>query len=246
MQVVQPIMPGQVVFPGLFAAPPASSTSGVVVDPFLAASNAPIGPVDPLALGAPSETYGDGGPSRINIPAGDRDWTWEQIVDVFDDYFTIQRERQVQVAGEVIAEGRIEGRPKIGATVLEPHKLDSVGRYNRWESTFQTIRRRAAVRVIPDAAGYIVDVNVEKDLEDLARPENATSGASSFRNDDSLTSDRDEFVSKTRLATNWILLGRDVPLERQILADIQQRLAVAPTGSPATHGFVAPGQQQMP
>ena len=49
--------------------------------------------------------------------------------------------------------------------MVEPHRRDSVGRYNRWESTFQTIRRRATVRVIPDASGYVVDVTVEKDLE---------------------------------------------------------------------------------
>ena len=225
VQVVHPVVANQPA-PGLFSAPPIMSADGVMVDPF----EAPPGAAVPI--GPPVIAPGDGGPSRIHIPVGNRDWTWEQIVDVFDDYFRVQRERQVQVVGDVVAEGRIEGYPLIGATVLEPHRLDSVGRYNRWESTFQTIRRRAAVRVIPDETGYLVDVTVEKDLEDLPKPERATAGAASFRNDDSLTSDHDEFVSRTRLATNWILLGRDPPLEQRIIADLQERLCVPPTGAP--------------
>ena len=46
-------------------------------------------------------------------------------------------------------------------------------------------------------------------------------------------SDRAEFVSRTQLAGNWILLGRDVALERTILADIQHRLATQPGPQPA-------------
>jgi hypothetical protein len=167
---------------------------------------------------------GEGGPSQIRVPVANRDWTWEQIVDAFDDYFRIERERRVQMVGDVLTEGRIDAFPQIGATIVEPHRRDSVGRYNRWESTFQTIRRRAVVRVIPDASGYSIDVTVEKDLEDLPHPENATAGDATFRNDDSLPSNRDEAVSPTRLASSWILLGRDPALEQRILADIQARL----------------------
>jgi hypothetical protein len=72
-------------------------------------------------------------------------------------------------------------------------------------------------------------VAVEKDLEDLPRPENSTAGAATFRNDASLPTNRDEPVSPTRLAGAWIGLGRDPALERCILADIQARLALQPT-----------------
>jgi hypothetical protein len=150
-----------------------------------------------------------------------------------DDYFRIERERQVQLIGDVLTEGRIETFPKIGATVAEPHRRDSVGRYNRWESTFQTIRRRTTVRVIPDAAGYVVDVTVEKDLEDLPRPEFSTSGVATFRNDSSLGSAATEQVSRTQLAGRWIYIGRDPALEQRILADIQSRLTVQPAADPA-------------
>jgi hypothetical protein len=203
-----------------FGAPPVPGGQGVMVDPFAFDPNGPLQITPPL--------MGDGVTSQIHVPVANRDWTWEQLVDTVDDYFRIERERQVQLVGDVLTEGRIDAYPRIGATVAEPHRRDSVGRYNRWESTFQTIRRRATVRVIPDATGYIVDVTVEKDLEDLPRPEFSTAGATSFRNDSSLPSVPAEAVSRTQLAGRWILIGRDPALEQQMLADIQSRLTVQP------------------
>ncbi len=108
--------------------------------------------------------------------------------------------------------------------MLEPHRMDSVGSFNRWESTFQSIRRRATVRVVPDANGYLVEVIVEKELEDLAKPEKSTAGAATFRNDGSLPSSRLEEVSRTRQSQRWISLGRDPALEQRMLADIHARL----------------------
>jgi hypothetical protein len=224
IEVVQPVAPGQQVMapPQLFGAPPVVSGQGVMIDPFA------MDPNNPMSAGAPIVVPGDGGSSQIHIPVANRDWTWEQIVDTVDDYFRIERERQVQLVGDVLTEGRIDVHPQIGATLPELHRRDSVGRYNRWESTFQTIRRRATIRVIPDATGYLVDVLVEKDLEDLPRPENSTAGAATFRNDSSLPSAAAEAVSRTRLASNWIFIGRDPELEQAMIADLQSRLVVAP------------------
>ena len=227
LQVAQPMgpmVPMQAGPPPTFGAPPVVSGQGAMVDPFAFDPNAAVPGLGPIT------GVGDGGASHIQIPVANRDWTWEQIVDVVDDYFRIQRERQVQLVGDILTEGRIDSYPQVGATVVEPHRRDSVGRYNRWESTFQTIRRRATVRVIPDAAGYLVDVTVEKDSEDLPRPENSTAGAATFRNDSSLPSERQDDVSRTQLAGNWIFIGRDPALEQQILADLQARLAIQPAG----------------
>ena len=164
----------------------------------------------------------------IFVPVSNQDWAWEQIVDVVDDYFRIERESRVQVVGNIITEGRIDTYPQVGATVLERHRPDSVGRYNRWESTFQSIRRRGLVRVIPDRNGYLVDLAVYKELEDLPAPENSTAGAAVFRNDNSLRSDVTEEVSLTRLSEYWIPLGRDQACEQQMLAEIQARLGGTP------------------
>jgi len=226
IEVVQPVAPGQQVMapPQVFGAPPIVSGQGVMIDPF------ETDPNDPMSGGVPIVVPGDGGSSQIHIPVANRDWAWEQIVDTVDDYFRIERERQVQLVGDVLTEGRIDVFPQIGATLPEFHRRDSVGKYNRWESTFQTIRRRATIRVMPDATGYLVDVLVEKDLEDLPRPENSTAGAATFRNDSSLPSTAAEAVSRTQLASNWIFIGRDPELEHAIIADLQSRLVVAPTG----------------
>jgi hypothetical protein len=161
----------------------------------------------------------------IYIPVTNQDWAWEQIVDVVDDYFRIEHESRVQLVGNIVTEGRIDTFPQVGATVVEPHRPDSVGSYNRWESTFQTIRRRGLVRVIPEQGGYLIDLAVYKELEDLPYPENATAGAATFRYDDSLPSRFHDEVSRTRLSELWIPLGRDTDCEQQMLSEIQARLS---------------------
>ena len=171
----------------------------------------------------PEVVTGPGNP--IAVPVVDEELAWDQIADVVDDYFTDCAEARARRVSEVPMEGRIETRPQSGATWLEPHRRDSVGRFNRWESTFQTIRRRAVVRVIPDTAGYLVEVIVEKELENLPKPEHATAGAATFRNDGSLPSRRLEQVSRTRTSPQWISLGRDTALEQRMLADIHARLS---------------------
>jgi hypothetical protein len=171
----------------------------------------------------PEVALGPGNP--IVVPVADEELAWDQIVDVVSDYFTVAREQRARRAGEMQMEGRIETAPQVGATWLEPHRRDSLGDFNRWESTFQTIRRRAVVRVIPDGAGYLVEVIVEKELEHLPKPEHATAGAATFRNDSSLPSRRLEQVSLTHSSPRWIQLGRDPALEQRILADIHARLS---------------------
>jgi hypothetical protein len=194
---------------------------------------APGGPISPqfgLPVGADMAA---GIVNPIAVPVADEQFAWDQIADVVSDYFTIAREQQARRSGEAVMEGFIETAPQVGATWLEPHRRDSVGSFNRWESTFQTIRRRALVRVIPDAAGYLVEVIVEKELEDLPKPEHATAGAGTFRNDSSLPSRRLEQVSHTRSSPRWISLGRDPLLEQRMLAEIHARLgAVSAGGAP--------------
>lgn len=187
-------------------APPPSSGNAMILPPQVA-HPAPVAAANP-----------------IFVPVTNQDWTWEQIVDVVDDYFRIERESRVQTVGNVITEGRIDTFPQIGATLPELHRPDSVGRYNRWESTFQTIRRRGLVRVIPEQNGYLIDLTVYKELEDLPHPENSSAGSAIFRNDNSLTSSVTEKVSLTRLSEYWIPLGRDQACEQAMLGEIQARL----------------------
>ena len=162
------------------------------------------------------------------IPGTNRDFLWDQVVDVVDDYFRIEREQRMQLAGNVVTEGRIDTYAQGGATWLEPHRHDSVGRYNRLESTLQTIQRRALVRVIPTDGGFLVDVAVYKELEDLSPPEHATAGAVTFRNDSSLESNRDRRKVEPDAERQWIPQGRDAALDQQILAQLHARLSALP------------------
>lgn len=180
-----------------------------------------VGPQPVEALPPPAVA---GPPNPIMVPVVDENLAWDQIADVVDDYFKIAHEQRVRRSGEAWTEGRIETAPLTGATVLEPQRHDSVGTFNRWESTFQSIRRRATVRVIPDPNGYLVEVIVEKELEDLPKPEKATAGPAVLGFETTLPSRRLEQIARTHSSPKWIPLGRDPALEQLMLADIHARL----------------------
>jgi hypothetical protein len=193
-------------------------------------------------------------PGPVVVPVADRDVAWDNIVDVVDDYFKVAREDRVRLVGDVLTEGQIETYPLTGATLLEPWRGDSVGFYERLESTFQSMRRRALVRVMPEASGYLVDVTVLKELEDVVRPQHATAGAATFRYDTTIdrgteaepvlsrqVGDAPRPVANPTQTVGWIGMGRDPVLEQVMLARIQERLTRGPIiAHPAPPPVVAP------
>jgi hypothetical protein len=84
------------------------------------------------------------------------------------------------------------------------------------------MRRWATVRVRPAENGYLVDVTVVKELENVIQPEHATAGAATFRYDDSLTRVVDP-IGRQHINAGWIPQGRDTALEQQIIADLMAR-----------------------
>lgn len=183
----------------------------------------------------------------LPVPAGDPGVVWETVADVVNDYFRIERENPMRVAGTEMTEGRLETFPEVGATVLEPWRHDSADTYERLESTLQSIRRRAEVRVSPSPAGYLVEVAVFKELEDVAQPGLASAGAATFRNDSSLTRVTNP-IQDLDVNQGWIPLGRDRALEQRILAQLQSRLGALPSASPASAvpGTVCPPCAPVP
>ncbi len=173
-------------------------------------------------------------PNPIFVPVANHPLAWDQLVDVVDDYFRVDREERVKQLGEVLTEGRIDTFPQGSATLFEPHRGDSVGRFNRLESTLQTVRRQAFLRVMPADGGYLVEVQVEKQLEAMSQPERSTSGSATFRNDNAFDSQRsrdrepalavrDEIEGRT-----WIPQGRDPMLEQVMLGEIAARFGWVP------------------
>ena len=160
-------------------------------------------------------------PNPALIQTRDRDFLWDQVVDVVDDYFPIDREERVRLVGDILTEGRIDTQYELGATVLEPWRGNSVGRHNRWEATLQTIRKRAVVRVIPAEEGYLVDVTVLKEREALSRPIHPSAGEATFRNNNDLANQNDELLELLPPPTEWTPIGRDIALEQKMLLQLQ-------------------------
>ena len=175
------------------------------------------------------------GPGAIQnplfIPPVDRELLWNTTVDVVDDYFRIEREDRVRMIGGVLTEGRIDTFPTTGGTLLEPWRRDSTPGYEKLHATLQSIRRRATVRIIPVEGGYLFDVVVQKELEDLDKPEHATAGGSTLRHDGTIV--RQELPpGRFSITLGWIPIGRDPTLEQRILADVSARLDVQGHGAP--------------
>lgn len=171
-------------------------------------------------------------PNPLLIPVTNQELAWDQLADVVSDYFPIMREQPVHTDASVMTAGYIETPFQTGSTILEPQRNDSVGSFNRWESTLQSIRRKAVINVEPSPGGYAVRVNVIKQLEDLPQPEGSLSGPAVLRNDGALPTSRRAVLDQSRPSPFWIDLGRDEPLEQEMLRRIQERLAGPPPQSP--------------
>ena len=161
-------------------------------------------------------------PNPLTVPQYDRALIMDQISDELDNYFRIFKEERIRIVDSLKTEGWIETHPKIGATLLEPWHRDSTPGFERLQSTLQTIRRFAKVRVIPTNNSYLIDVKVFKELEDKPAPQSATSSGRQLRHDNALDIDRED-ISLTG-SSGWIPLGRDISLENRILKNIQARI----------------------
>jgi hypothetical protein len=191
----------------------------------------------PASYQPPQMAYGPPAamPNPVVIPLMDRDYVWDQVVDVVDDYFRIQKEDRVRLVGDLLTEGRIDTYPRTASTIFEPWNKDSVTPYDRWEATFQSQRRIGLVRVIPAPEGFLIDVQVFKELEDVPSPETGAvslANSAELRNDNSLRRVTNP-VAGQQPTLGWIGQGRDAALEQTILAQIQSRLG----GYAAPHAF---------
>lgn len=143
---------------------------------------------------------------------------WEAIVGVVGRYFPIEKEEPCREIGGEITPGSLMTRPTPGASLLEPWKGDSVGYEQRLESTLQSIRRFALVRVWPVGDNsYSVEVIVQKELENMPYPMNSNKYVGSYAYNDTVRSPRN-LADAPR--SSWTNLGRDVALEQKILREI--------------------------
>lgn len=178
-------------------------------------------------------------PNPICVRTKDPYLVWETVVDVVDDYFDIEFEEPVRVMDGLLTEGRLDTYPRIGATIFEPWRKDSVGRYERLHATLQSVRRRARVQVAPSPQGFRIEVAVVKELEDVP-PGDGSGSPASFRNDTSLVRVVGAPGDPPREA-GWLPLGRDLLLEQRILHELAARLGYVASGPGGAPGAGLPG-----
>jgi hypothetical protein len=150
------------------------------------------------------------------VPSSDFELVWNKTVAVVNKYFDIESENRL--ARTIVTQ------PKMGATLLEPWALDSATGRDRLEATLQTVRRFATVHIDPaPTGGFLVKVEVNKQLEDLPKPDRQAAGRAVFNNDFPVNRNR-EIVGPVPVPFGWIDRNRDPNLEQAILAGIRDAL----------------------
>jgi hypothetical protein len=150
------------------------------------------------------------------VPTTDFENLWNKTIAVVDKYFDIESENRLSRT--------IKTQPQMGATIIEPWALDSVTVEDRFESSLQTIRRVAIIHIDPaPTGGFLVKVEVDKFLEDMAKPVTQPAGRAAFTNDFPVNRVR-EIVGPVPAPLGWIKKDRDRNLEQAILAGIRNEL----------------------
>ncbi len=163
----------------------------------------------------------------VFVPIADRDYVWDHLVDMVDDYYKIKREDRVRLVVGLLTEGRIETVPDTSSTLLEPWRMDTVSFYDKLLATFQTMRTYAVVRVMPAEGGFFVELMAFKELEDNVRPLFSVAGSATLRYDTSQAHTR-ALVEEQVPAKGWIPQGRDRLLEQRMLDQLLAKLGLGP------------------
>jgi hypothetical protein len=177
---------------------------------FLQAAVPPTGPIsNPCFLAAGPPEYAA---------------VFEGVLTTLDDYFEIEYANRY--------DGTIRTHPLIAPGFDQPWKPGSPDGAERLLATVQTIRYRCVVNIQmvqsdpaqPAAApGYMVQVVVFKELEDLPRPIKATAGAAAFRSDNTVER-QFEVVDPSVVDTAWIPKGREMYLEQEIIKRMKENV----------------------
>ena len=152
----------------------------------------------------------------LTVPSSDYETVWNKTVIVVSKYFPIASENRL--AGTIRTESQMTG------SIIEPWSSDSATFYDRFEATLQTYRKFALVQVEPaPTGGYLVRVEVMKELEDIAKPVSQPAGRAVFYNDFPVNRTR-EIVGPVPAPQGWISEGRDTNMEQLILTGIRDAL----------------------
>jgi hypothetical protein len=164
----------------------------------------------------------------INVNTQDSEFLWNQVVDTVEDYFRIKSEQRPTRDDLQWFAGMMETYPEVSATYLEPWRKDALEGYQRWQSTLQTMRRTAILRVVPNNQGFSVGVEVIKEIEDVDRSQYSSEGSAIARHDGSIVR-ADAKLQGQPITLGWIRQENDTDLEQRLLREILGRVSnVAP------------------
>jgi hypothetical protein len=159
----------------------------------------------------------------LTVPTQDSEFLWNQIIDTVEDYFDRNRSEIRPVRdGVQWIEGRIETYPQISATYLEPWRKDALEGFQRLQSTLQTMRRTAIIRITPVNEGFSVSVEVIKEIEDVNRSLLSSDSSASSRHDGTIVR-ADPNLQGSPITQGWIRQENDTDLEQRLLREILGR-----------------------
>lgn len=161
-------------------------------------------------------------PNPTSVIITDHEFAWNQLVDEVDNYFKIKKEERIRVEEGIISEGIITTHPTVGSSLLEPWRKDSTPGFEKLHATLHSLRRTCKVRVVPNGTTYLVEVIVDKEMENLVNAENS-SVIEPVRSNVETRTNLDGMATPQR-RNSWYSVGRDTSLEQKILANIQNRL----------------------
>jgi hypothetical protein len=140
---------------------------------------------------------------------------FEKTIDILDDYFELLPPNPY--------DGRIVTKPRIAPGYEQFWKSGNPDARGRLLATFQTVRQTATARIWSgERGGYLVSVEVEKELEDLARPVTSRAGAAVFQEGPTVDRQLEVVGPETSADQGWFRIGRDYALEQQILRRVRR------------------------
>jgi hypothetical protein len=140
---------------------------------------------------------------------------FEKVVDVLDDYFDLQTPNPY--------DGRIVTKPRVAPGYEQFWKSGNPDPRQRLFATFQSVRQIATVEIKSgERGGYLVYVVVEKELEDLPRPTQATVGSAVFQELPTVERQVEVVSPETGANQAWFKVGRDYAFEQEILRRIRK------------------------
>jgi hypothetical protein len=155
-------------------------------------------------------------PNPLPVPAGDLEVVWTKTVAEVNKHFPIASENRL--ARTIRSDSLMTG------TLIEPWTQDAVTFRDRLEATLQTVRKFSVVHIDPaPAGGYLIKVEVYKELEDMQKPASQPAGRAAYYNDFPVNRTR-EVVGTIPTPAGWIPVGRDPNLEQTILVGIRDSL----------------------